>query len=140
MAVHRGLQDRRARPVPQAQTVTAMRGTPSGGDVNVNTTPKSVIQLQLPAGHYLLSASLVANNPAGTTNDFTCRLYVNYDGSLTNSIDDDPMLATTSSLQFSLQGTVTYTQPGYAVVECDASHASFVTNTHLSAVAVDNLH
>jgi hypothetical protein len=104
--------------------------------------------LSLPAGHYLLTAKTQVTNKSYDSGPvvtaLTCRLYVNYDNGIDGSVidldADDNSTGDTDT--FVLQGTVYYTQPGYAVVECDvnplltniSAYESTASNTTITAI------
>ncbi|HEV3313104.1 MAG TPA: hypothetical protein VG815_21550 [Chloroflexota bacterium] len=103
---------------------------------------KRVMTLQLPAGNYLVSAKLEALNQDTSIQRFTCELYVNYDNSLSNQIDSElvrPVGKSPSSdtyaVPMTLQGTVLYDSPGYAVVACNTYNGNADSGT-LSAIQV----
>jgi hypothetical protein len=108
-----------------------------------------VARLTLPAGRYFVSAHVSVTNYAAAA-PLSCHLYVNYNGSFSNPIDQaSEFLGASGSagsiVDFPLQGSVLYTAPGYAIVTCeedqnrpagDPAGASAI----LDAIAVATIH
>jgi hypothetical protein len=109
------------------------------GLTNFNNT--RIATLELPAGNYLVTARVGPTSIDADPQDFTCQIFVNYNNTFTNQID----LARTRVPGFGeppslvLQGTVYYTDPGFAILACNTfkGGARFPV---LSAVKVGNLH
>jgi hypothetical protein len=112
-------------------------------------TETQVARLTLPAGRYLVSAHVSVTNYAVSA-PLTCHLYVNYNGSFSNSIDQvSEVLGASGSagsvVDFPLQGSVFYTAPGYAIVTCEEDQNKLVgdpagASATLDAIAVATIH
>ena len=113
-------------------------------------TETRVATLNLPAGQYLVSAHVNVTNYANGDVPVGCRLYVNYNNSLSDKIDEtvEDIAAAASAghvVDFPLQGTVYYTQAGYAIVACTEnqnvpSGNAAGAGATLDAIAVSALH
>jgi hypothetical protein len=104
-------------------------------------TQTRIATLSLPAGQYLVDASVQAQSQDNDPQNFTCRIYVNYNNTLTNPIYTNAVGVPghTGNTRIILQGTVYYTGPGFAVLECD-TFDGFAFNWTLSAIKVDSIH
>jgi hypothetical protein len=107
----------------------------------------NVVQLSLPAGRYALSAKLEIDKITATAaSAITCHLYVNYVDTFVNSIDQDTAQFFIDKQYehadvWTLQGTVYYTQPGYAIVACESQQGqtdNSTTDTASNAVLMAN--
>jgi len=121
-----------------------------GGDVPlIGFHDTSVVELSnIPAGDYLVVATVYIGNSDSSPQNGNCELYVNYDGSLSGDIDDVTVTIpgagdTASSSDFTLQGTVRYDprRPGYAILACNTyngeAYDAHISAIHTSAVIGD---
>ena len=95
-----------------------------------------LVDVAIPAGRYMVVASGQATNDDGSKQYFECNLFVNYDDSLSNSIDyEDYRLFPRSDYGIGLQGIVVYDNPGFAVVGCATYNGS--GHAHIDAIRLN---